>query len=524
MKRTRILKTITAVILMMVFAVGCNKPDEPNNGGNNDNDVRVTTYSPQDITATTAKCGGDVIVTQGLSLTELGICWGKEQNPNAEQNHLSTSIWNQPFVCTITDLDPDTKYYVRAYALRGLVYYYGEELSFTTLGGNLPIVTTSEITNITTNSATGGGSVTYDGGVPITEQGICWSTNANPTIEESHVGLEPELESFTLNMNDLEHSTLYYVRAYAKNYYGVGYGSQVCFTTLTEGLPMVRSLEVTDIISNTAKGGGVVTSEGSCPVTERGICWSVNSNPTIEDAYISSGTGMGSFEIIMENLELNTTYYVRAYAENCNGIYYGSQVSFATPPPGGSINGHDYVDLGLPSGTLWATCNVGADAPEIVGDLFAWGETEPKTIYDWSTYKYCRGERNLLTKYCNNPNYGYNGFTDGLDILQACDDAAAENWGSGWRTPSTDEWFELFSVCNWTYTRDDRNVEGWSFIGPNGNCIFVPYNGAIAEGYWSNSIQTIRPYMANLWKFIETMQNTCYRYKGCSVRPVHSSK
>lgn len=138
MKKTRTLNVFTALLLMLVFAISCNKPDEPNNGGNNGNngsDVRVTTYSPQEITATTVKCGGDVIAAQGLSLTELGVCWGKEQNPTADQTHLSTSVWNEPFVCTITDLEPDTKYYYRAYALRGLVYYYGEEKSFTTLEG-----------------------------------------------------------------------------------------------------------------------------------------------------------------------------------------------------------------------------------------------------------------------------------------------------------------------------------------------------------------------------------------------------
>lgn len=425
MKKTRALNVFTALLLMLVFAISCNKPDEPNNGGNNGNngsDVRVTTYSPQEITATTVKCGGDVIAAQGLSLTELGVCWGKEQNPTADQTHLSTSVWNEPFVCTITDLEPDTKYYYRAYALRGLVYYYGEEMNFTTTGGNLPNVMT---------------------------------------------------------------------------------------------------LEVTDIITNTAKGRGVVTSEGSCPVTERGICWSMNSNPSVDDAHINSGTGMGSFEIIMESLELNTTYYVRAYAKNCNGINYGSEVSFITPPPGGSYNGHDYVDLGLPSGTLWATCNVGADMPENIGDIFAWGETEPKSIYDWSTYKYCMGDRNLLTKYCNNPNYGYNGFTDELVVLQANDDAATVNWGEGWHTPSTDEWYELFSICDWTYTRNGLSVEGWSFIGPNGNSIFIPYNGVIANGYWSNSISSGRPYTANLWKIVDGHQDGCNRCNGCSVRPVH---
>jgi len=149
----RTLKAMAALMLMMAFTAGCTKPEEPNNGGNNNNqndtivnpnngggnngnndsDVRVTTYTPQDITATTAKCGGDVIVIQGLSLTEIGLCWSKEHNPTADYTHLSSTNWNEPFVCTMINLDRNTQYFVRAYALRGLEYYYGEEKSFTTL-------------------------------------------------------------------------------------------------------------------------------------------------------------------------------------------------------------------------------------------------------------------------------------------------------------------------------------------------------------------------------------------------------
>ena len=95
------------------------------------------------------------------------------------------------------------------------------------------------------------------------------------------------------------------------------------------------------------------------------------------------------------------------------------------------IEEHEWVDLGLPSGTLWATCNVGASKPEEYGDYFAWGETEPKDEYCWSTYLHCKGDYNSLTKYCHQYDYGYNGFTDNLTELEPADDAATANWGSG---------------------------------------------------------------------------------------------
>ena len=137
----------------------------------------------------------------------------------------------------------------------------------------------------------------------------------------------------------------------------------------------------------------------------------------------------------------------------------------------GTYKGHEYVDLGLPSGTLWATCNVGADTPEGTGDFFAWGENTPKTIYNWSTYKYCNGGEglNTLTKYCNDFNFGYNGFTDTLTVLQLMDDdAATANWGDGWCMPTTEQWRELY--LNTTHTWMEQNgVNGGLFTASNGH-------------------------------------------------------
>lgn len=147
-------KTIATMVLVIVFAIvsGCKKETPENTGNNDDNgggdsasDVRVTTYTPQDITATTAVCGGDVIVTEGLTLTEIGVCWSTTNNPTPDGVHLSTDNWSEPFVCTLTGLEPNTRYYVRAYALRGLEYYYGTMKSFSTQsggggGGNLPLI------------------------------------------------------------------------------------------------------------------------------------------------------------------------------------------------------------------------------------------------------------------------------------------------------------------------------------------------------------------------------------------------
>ena len=145
------------------------------------------------------------------------------------------------------------------------------------------------------------------------------------------------------------------------------------------------------------------------------------------------------------------------------------------------VDGHEWVDLGLPSGTLWATCNVGANSPENYGDYFAWGETEPKDNYDWSTYKWCNGSNTTLTKYCTNSSYGYNGFTDGKTELELEDDAAYVNWSSSWRTPTENQWNEITAYCSEQWF--ERNgVRGKLITGPNGNTLFLP---AAGQYYWS---------------------------------------
>ena len=161
------------------------------------------------------------------------------------------------------------------------------------------------------------------------------------------------------------------------------------------------------------------------------------------------------------------------------------------------------VDLGLPSGTLWADRNIGADSPEGYGDYFAWGETRPKSTYSWSTYKYCKGSYNTLTKYCTDSSCGT---VDNKTVLEPSDDAATANWGSNWRMPTHAEQEELIEKCTWTWTT--RNgVNGYKVTGPNGNSIFLPaagfrYDSSVSgagsrANYWSASHYDSGTYVAS---------------------------
>ena len=147
----------------------------------------------------------------------------------------------------------------------------------------------------------------------------------------------------------------------------------------------------------------------------------------------------------------------------------------------GKAFGHEYVDLGLPSGLLWATMNIGAEKPEDFGSPFAWGETGVKDFYVWDTYKYYNGG---LTKYVADGDAA-----DGLTSLELRDDAAAVNWGGGWRMPTSTEQEELCKECTWT--RDTLNgVKGYNVKGPNGKSIFLPSRGTVGRYvyFWSSSL------------------------------------
>lgn len=206
-----------------------------------------------------------------------------------------------------------------------------------------------------------------------------------------------------------------------------------------------------------------------------------------------------------------------------------------TPTPfTGTLNGHEWVDLGLPSGLLWATTNVGAENPEDYGNYYAWGETFPKATYNWNTYRYCMYNgylNNILTKYCRSSGWGYNGFTDALTTLEVTDDAATVNWGTGWKMPTKEDMNELYNSCTNEWTTQN-GVNGRKFTGPNGNSIFLPAAGYLIDDelhsagsigdYWLSSLYS--GYSYDAW-ILYLDSGNCrmgngIRCDGHSVRPV----
>ena len=336
-----------------------------------------------------------------------------------------------------------------------------------------------------------------------------------------------------LDIPSLQPNTKYYIRAYAMNKVGVAYSEEKTFTTSKEiALPTVTTAIVTQITETSAVASGNLTSDGGAEVTERGVCIATVSNPTTAHIKISAGGGKGSFTCNLTGLQPNTTYYVRAYATNEVGTAYGEKVIFTTKeessiPSNGTENGHEYVDLGL--SVKWATCNVGASKPEDYGDYFAWGETTTKSTYNWSTYKYCNGSYNSLTKYNTRSDYGT---VDNKTQLDLSDDAARANWGGAWRMPTDAELTELREQCTWSWTTQN-GVNGYKVTSKsNGNSIFLPaagcrYGGSLLDAgnygyYWSSLLSTDYPRNAYELNFSSgnVSRNGYGRDYGLSVRPV----
>ncbi|MBQ9416982.1 MAG: hypothetical protein IJU19_00165 [Bacteroidales bacterium] len=202
---------------------------------------------------------------------------------------------------------------------------------------------------------------------------------------------------------------------------------------------------------------------------------------------------------------------------------------------GGGSTTASWVDLGLPSGLLWASCNLGATTPEGYGNYYAWGETSLKSDYSWNIYCYANGDYNRLTKYCNIPRFGHDGFTDTLTTPQAMDDAATQALGSGARMPTQAEWQELLDNTTDTWATQG-GTNGRLLTATNGKSLFLPATGysqrssCFDDGgygnYWTSSLCEDWPSNAYCFTFSDWYQfmNDDARYLGFSVRAVRDGQ
>jgi len=296
----------------------------------------VLTSEVSDVTLYTAVCGGTIVADSGLTVNARGICWDTISDFNIDDclNKTINGDSLGSFTSNITELEEGKNYFVKAYATNEKGTGYGDTKTFSTIPLSVPQITTSNISDITTISAVGGGEVINNGNGTVTVRGICWSTSDNVSLEnydgKTENGTGPG--SFISNLIDLTDGTIYYVVAYSTNEKGTGYGEVKSFQTVAIGAPTVITSNVTDITTISAQCGGNVTNSGNGTVTARGVCWNTTGNPTLDNCLnnTENGIGLGVFNSSLTGLTEGTIYYVSAYATNEIGTSYGNAKTFNT--------------------------------------------------------------------------------------------------------------------------------------------------------------------------------------------------
>ena len=361
---------------------------------------------------------------------------------------------------------------------------------------DLPIVTTNIVTDITYTTATCGGNVVYEGNSAVTARGVCWSTSANPTVENSHTEDGSDQGSFVSTLTDLTSGTTYHVRAYAINSTDTAYGEEVSFTAIR--VPTVTTTSISSIASTTATSGGNVTADGGANVTARGVCWSTSHNPTTSNSKTTNGTGIGSFTSSLTGLTAGTTYYVRAYATNSAGTAYGNEVSFTTTIPDGSscgtcrdYDGNNYSTVQI-GNQCWMKSNLRTKHYADGTAIQAYVQGNPSTPYTtpyYFSFKYAvSGSALNASTY----GYGYNGTA----VMKNASSSNSNPSGvqgicpNGWHLPSRAEWNQLINyvqsqsqyLCGTSGIAAALATSGWGDPGSSHTCS-VGRNANNATGF-----------------------------------------
>jgi hypothetical protein len=266
----------------------------------------VTTNAVINITQTNATCGGNVTSDGGATVTSRGVCWSTSPNPTTSGSHTSDGGGTGTFISNLTGLTQNSYYYVRAYAINNIGTAYGNEVTFITLSNPpvLPAVLTNGVTNITQTNATSGGNVTSDGGSEVTHKGVCWSTSPNPTTADNHTDDGSGTGTFISNLTGLTANTQYYVRAYATNNVGTGYGDELNFITLPVGAHYIGKSfggGIIFYIDNTGQHG-LISSTSDQSIAEWGCYGNI-----IGGTGTGIGTGQGNTTNIVSGCSASAT-------------------------------------------------------------------------------------------------------------------------------------------------------------------------------------------------------------------------
>lgn len=341
---------ITILLLISIILIAsCKKASLPS----------VTTGTVTRIEQTSAYSGGQVTSDGGAHISSMGVCWSTSSDPTVSDSRTLDSTMVGLFTSHITGLTPSTMYYVRAYATNSEGTAYGDQVSFTTDEIAVPTLMTSGLKSVTLTTAASGGEISNDGGIAVTVRGVCWNTTGNPTIDDSHSIDGTGAGQFYSTLTDLTVNTTYYVRAYATNSVGTGYGNEVQFTQMepvldTDG----NAYSVVTIGTQVWLGENLKTTRFNddmpVPYVTDGTAWANTATSAFcwydnnELAYKSTYGGLYNWYAVNSGKLCPTGWHVPSAEE------YGILIAFLG---GDNIAGGKLKESGL---THWNTPNLGA--------------------------------------------------------------------------------------------------------------------------------------------------------------------
>lgn len=367
----------TLIALLSIFIIACDR--DYDFGGSNIQ--AINTLEILNITKNNATVSAKLNTLNGSTLSQRGVCYGIAKNPTTANSKVIDNTGGDigNFSVNLTNLTAGTTYYARAFATTFEGTAYGEELSFTTLKPTLSTITTNSASSITGTTAYAGGTISDNGGAPVTERGVVFSSvNTLPTISDNKVSSGSGTGNYSLQLTQLISGQQYYVRAYAITTAGISYGNVISFKTLS----VPQNVLTTDAVVNTANFSatlyGSIGSDGGSTITSRGFVYSSTNNTPIlgsAQSFSVSGGTTGTFSGTLTSLQPGITYYGRAYATNANGTAYGNIKTFKIDLAIGQSYGGGKIAYILQSG------DVGYIAGEQHGFIIP--ASLPTSSYQW---------------------------------------------------------------------------------------------------------------------------------------------
>ncbi len=472
--------------------------------------IQVFTDSVSGITRTSANAHGHVKTPAGLSDVSYGICWGTSIFPTLDNENKALTLADGLLSSEITNLKPWTVYFVRMFAKAGNHVFYGNNISFSTLGKS-PEIFTDELTGVLTTDASHGntkldatGHYILSPGGSADSYGFCWSKLHNPSIDDNQINGVLNQGKFTATIMNLEVNTDFYVRAYVKDIYGIYYGNEKSIRiSYTPPQPdgFFRYAYYYNKIN--AVYQVTYTNTASIPVLKFGVCWGTESNPTTDNNKRETTYG-NMADFTLSGIDPGVMQYMRFYVVNDIGTYYSTNRTITqwygqTGPQATDADGNLYNSVKIGS-QIWLVENL-KTTKYLNGDVI--GTTTPAGL-DISTavepkYQWPAGGDEI-----NVPEYGrlytWHAATDSRKVCPA-----------GWHVPSSSEWYELYQFMN-NEGGDMKETGLTHWSSPNLDATNSSGYKGVGAGYRTLTAFTNMKNFAMFWSTVPTTYSAQYAY------------